>query len=446
MSSRWGMVLGALLLVVLTAWGARHVYAVVHPDLDPGHRFTVVYAVAFVILCWQTVLALSERPYVTSAEQAQALDQLRVVANVPIYNEDPAALKETIASLLDQTRLPQVIHAVNDGSTQVDYAEVRAWAETAAAERGVELTWYDKPNGGKRSAQVVTFSSTPEADIYLTVDSDAVLDERALEEGLKPFADPEVTSVAGVVQALNNRANLLARLTDLWFVMGQMTDRSSLSTMGSVLVNSGPLALYRAQVVRDHLHTYASEEFLGRRVEFSDDSMLTLFCLCAGKTVQQPTAFAFTLMPETLDHHLRQYLRWMRGAFIRSFWRFRYLPTNRYAYWAHLAGWVQTLVSLWVFIALFVVGAARDPGSVPPLLLIPVLVGYGQALRYFSARRSDEPTWSRVLTVVLSPLASLWAFFGLRLVRLYAIATCRRTGWGTRESVEVALARPVGAS
>ena len=297
----------------------------------------------------------------------------------------------------------------------------------------------DKPNGGKRSAQVATFAGVPEADVFLTVDSDALLDSRAVEEGLKPFADPTVMCVAGVVLALNDRANLLARLTDLWFVVGQLTDRSSLSAMNSVLVNSGPLAMYRADVIREHLHAYTNETFMGRRVEFSDDSMLTLYCLLRGKAVQQPTAFAFTLMPEKVSHHLRQYLRWMRGAFIRSIWRFRYLPVNRYAYWAHLLGWTQMILGLWVFVALFVVGGVAQPSSLPWLLFVPVAVGYGQALRYLSVHRSDQSRWSQVATVALSPIATLWAFFVLRAVRLYGIATCRKTGWGTRQSVEVSM-------
>ena len=433
--------LGAVLFFALALWAARHAVTVADLAAGQAHKFALVFLVAFVILSFQTVLAVAERAWTVTAEQADELAQLVVAVNIPIYNEDPPAVQETIASLLDQTRLPQVIHAVNDGSNPdlADYTQVKAWAEAACADRGVTFLWVDKPNGGKRSAQVATFAGVPEADVFLTVDSDALLDSRAVEEGLKPFADPTVMCVAGVVLALNDRANLLARLTDLWFVVGQLTDRSSLSAMNSVLVNSGPLAMYRADVIREHLHAYTNETFMGRRVEFSDDSMLTLYCLLRGKAVQQPTAFAFTLMPEKVSHHLRQYLRWMRGAFIRSIWRFRYLPVNRYAYWAHLLGWTQMILGLWVFVALFIVGGVIQPSSLPWLLFVPVAVGYGQALRYLSVHRSDQSRWSQVATVALSPIATLWAFFVLRAVRLYGIATCRKTGWGTRQSVEVSM-------
>jgi hyaluronan synthase len=210
--------------------------------------------------------------------------------------------------------------------------------------------------------------------------------------------------------------------------------------MGAVLVNSGVLAAYRADLVVDNLDGYLNETFFGRRVEFSDDSMLTIYALQRGRAVQQPSAFAFTAMPENLSHHLRQFTRWMRGAWIRSWWRFKYLPLKHYAYWGHLIGWIQMALSTVIFSLLFVVWPVASQSFDPTLLLIPVIVGYGQSLRYLSFRRSDERLRSQLLTFALAPVAVLWAFFVLRVVRWYAIATCLRTGWGTRTAgVEVAL-------
>lgn len=244
-------------------------------------------------------------------------------------------------------------------------------------------------------------------------------------------------SVAGVVLAANARKNLLTRLTDLWFVTGQLVDRSAASTMGSVLVNSGPLAAYRGPVVREHLTSYLGETFFGRPVEFSDDSMLTIFALTRGRAVQQPTAFALTAMPENLSHHLRQYVRWMRGAFIRSWWRFKYLPLGGFAFWNHVLAWVQMLISSMLFVCLFLLAPIAAGTISPILLLVPLVIGLAQALRYLSIRRSDESLGSQLFTLSLSPIATLWAFFVLRFVRWYGTLTCLRTGWGTRETVEI---------
>jgi hyaluronan synthase len=440
------MLLGAaIVFAALTVWAIRHALSALTIVEGRSVQFATIYMLAFVLLLWQTVLYTLEQPKKVTPRQAEQLNRLRVAVPVPVYNEDPGYLIKCLTSILTQDRLPQIVYVVDDGST-VDYADVEEWFFLKAAHVGVEAYWARTENGGKRHAQghAVRALEGRGVDIYVTVDSDANLAPDAIEELLKPLADPKVQSVAGIVLAENNRKNLLTRFTDLWFVTGQLVDRSAMSTMGGVLVNSGVLAAYRAEVVEDNLDGYLNETFYGKSVEFSDDSMLTIYALQRGKAVQQPTAYAFTAMPENLSHHLRQYTRWMRGAFIRTWWRFKYLPMNNYAFWGHLIGWVQMMLSTVIFAVLFIYHPAVTHRILPELILIPVLVGYGQALRYLSFRRSDESLASQLLTYVLSPVAMLWSFFVLRIVRWYAMATCwsaleKPSSWGTRQNgVEVA--------
>lgn len=434
----------ATISVMLLLWAVGHLYDVVLliASGEMRGRFTIVFAIAFAVLAWNTLLGYFERPYKVDEAEATRLRQLYVTVPVPAYNEDPNALAGCVRSLLRQTRRPDHVFVVDDGST-VSYGDLETMLRREAEAVGVKFTWRRVINAGKRHAQALVFSEDRRADVFVTVDSDSFLSETAIDEVLKPLADPRVGSVAGIVLALNNQRNLLSRLTDLWFVVGQLTDRSGLSVMGSVLVNCGPLAAYRADLIRRHVSGYLTETFAGRRVEFSDDSMLTLYALADGyRAVQQPSAHAFTLMPEKLSHHLRQYLRWMRGATIRSFWRFRYLPVNGYAYWAHLVGWLQMILGTVVFTALVVSGIFTNAALVPALFLVPIAVGYAQALRYLQLKRSDETTRSQLMTFAISPIATLWAFVVLRAVRWYGMATCMKTGWGTRtKGVEVAVAQ-----
>lgn len=426
-----------IIFAALTLWGIRHIASTMVTWHGHGTQFATIYAIAFLILVWQTVLYTMERPRRVTNRQQSQLNRLRVCVPIPLYNEDPGYLLKCLRSIVNQTRLPQWIYVVDDGS-KIGYDEERLWIEDVCSTLGIRLTWIRTPNGGKRHAQGHAFRGTAgEIDVYVTVDSDANLAPDAIEELLKPLIDQKVQSVAGIVLAENNRKNLLTRFTDLWFVVGQLVDRSAMSTMGAVLVNSGVLAAYRAPLILDNLDGYLNETFFGRRVEFSDDSMLTIYALQRGKAVQQPSAFAFTAMPENLSHHLRQYLRWMRGAFIRTWWRFKYLPLNGYAYWAHFMGWVQMMLSTTIFIVLFIVYPTLNLHFDPLLLLIPMLIGYGQGLRYLSFRRSDESLWSQLLTFALAPVSLMWSFFVLRVVRWYAMATCLKTGWGTRQDVEV---------
>jgi hyaluronan synthase len=363
---------------------------------------------------------------------------------MPVFNEDPGYLRLGLESMLRQTRKPDSVHVVDDGSTSGDYAEVRTWWEQAAATAGIATTWQRTLNAGKRHAQAAAVRVSPEADIYITVDSDSCLAPNAVEEILLPFGRPKVQSAAGIVLATNHRTNLLTRVTDLWFVTGQLTDRSALSTMGSVLVNSGPLAAYRAGVIRDNLGSYLNETFMGRPVMFSDDSLLTLYALLRGRTVQQPSAIVFTALPEQFGHFSRMYMRWMRGSTIRSAWRMRYLPITGYAYWAHLLRWFQVALSTAVLGWLIIVEPAMY-GHTPPasFLIVPFAIGWAQALRYLGIIRSDERIRSRCLTWLLMPLAVVSAWTVLRAMRWYGIATCARTGWGTRQNGAEVTLEPV---
>jgi hyaluronan synthase len=419
-------------------WAIRHIRA------DFGAAGGAVpsawpYSIVFLLLAWQMTACFLEQPY---RRRRGATEGLVTVVAVPVYNEDQALLGDCLESLLSQSRRPDRIVVVDDGS-DADLTLVRQRFETAARFAGVQTSWIRcDTNRGKRHAQVEAFRRTPEADIYITVDSDAILDYRAIAEGVKPFADPDVTSVAGILLLANSRKNLITRTSELWYVTSELVDRSAQSAMHCVLVNTGTFALYRAGVIRKHLTAYENERFFGRPVQFSDDSMLTLYALLEGKTVQQPTALGFTAMPENLSHHTRQYLRWMRGMTIRTFWRFRYLPVRSYIYWVHFARWVQAIITVPLFVAAFVVDPVRIHRFPPGLLLIPLLLCYGRSLRYLTIRRYDEPPWSQLVTYLTAPLVAVWTCTVLRVLWWYAMATCLKTGWGTRQHVEVVLEEP----
>ena len=360
-----------------------------------------------------------------------------VVALVPVYNEDPAALRRCLRSFFEQTRRPDVVAVVDDGSTAADYADVRAWFSATAAAAGVVGLWTRTENRGKRHAQVRGLEMAGEADIVITVDSDSILDRRAVRNGLVPFADPKVQSVAALILTTNYRGSLLARWMDVSCLGLQLFERSAFSRFRAVMVNSGGCALYRAAVVRDNVDAYLGETILGRPVQFSDDSMLTLFALRRGRAVQREDCFAFTLMPTGFDHHVRQQLRWMRGSFIRSIWRMRYLPLDRAAYWLHLVKWVLYALVTATLVALVVDGTLFDWRTIASGLAAAVALYVSAVLRYALVVRSDQSAAQRVLTLATAPVAAVWGLTVLRVLRWYAIATFVRTGWGTRDEIEV---------
>jgi hyaluronan synthase len=265
-----------LLIGVLVA--GRHLYQNYLAVTGGGHEFAFLWTLTFLPLVWHVALSWFERPFTVTQEQAEQLARLRVTLNVPVFNEDETALRTALQSVLNQTRPVDRVQVVNDGSTEnvEQLMAVRAWwLAQADGYPATRLEWIDLPNAGKRRAQVTTFRDD-DADVFATMDSDTVLDSRCVAEGLKPFARPDITSVASVILAYNNRT-LWVRVTDTWLLAFQLTVRGAMSKLGCVLVNNGNFALYRAEVVRKAIPCYEGEQFLGHPVEFSDDSLLTLF-------------------------------------------------------------------------------------------------------------------------------------------------------------------------
>ena len=249
---RWRFALALPVFFILLVWLAHHALNVQRLVTGHGGQFTVMWLIVFGSLLWHVTLAWSERPFVVKSTREQfGLDRLRVVVNVPVYNEDPATLRIVLAALMTQTRMPQVISVVDDGSAN-PIADVRDWFLDRApdfAARGTELSWIRTVNRGKRHAQLETLRSTS-SDIFITTDSDTVAAPNAIEEGLKPFARRNVTSVASMVLAYNHKS-MFVRLTDAWLMTFQTTVRAAMGRLGCVLVNSGNFSLYRTPIIND---------------------------------------------------------------------------------------------------------------------------------------------------------------------------------------------------
>jgi hyaluronan synthase len=398
-----------------------------------AHLLMGTLAVLFVLTLIQFVIAMFERPYALTPAQQARVDRLKVAVNIPVYNEDPLVLDRVLYALFSQTRLPDRVDVVDDGSTS-DYSDIRAyWLRHHPS--AVQFSWVWQPNQGKKRAQARTFARAG-ADIFVTLDSDSTLERSAFMEALKPFADRRVQSVAGIELAWNCRKNWLTRLNSTRSLIWQMLSCSAQSAAGDVLVNRGTFALYRANVIRENLSAYVNETFFGRRVDLGDDAALTLFARARGRAVQQPTAIQFAMYPETLSHHFRQWTRWMRGSTIRTFWRIRYLSIASYSWWF-------TVINLWTYAAAtatVIVCVALWPQSrffAATTAAASVGWSYVMAVRIFAITRSDESWLARLVAFAITPAVAAWSILVLRPLRMYGIATCLHQKWVTRHIVEV---------
>jgi hyaluronan synthase len=426
----------AATILVIAAWAYYRTISI--DEALHGHDSSAfLWTALFLAAGHQIAFSWFDGPFTVVPQDQLQLDGLSVTVNVPLYNEDPEVIDRTIYSLFRQSRLPNRIQVVDDGSTASDYADIRDYW-LGHVPPGVEFSWVRTRNGGKRHAQAVTFRGDHDADIFGTLDSDTALARNAIEEGLKPFADRRVQSVAGVEVAYNAHTNLLTRVSSIRQIAWQMTQCSVLSMAGCILVNRGTFALYRAPVILDNLNVYLNEQFLGKAVNYSDDSLLTLFALKRGRTVQQLTSFQLPMYPENADHALRQWIRWMRGSTIRNFWRLRYLPVFSYGWLISILSWWQFVISGLAYLLVFVVRPSEGHYSIAPVLIV-LLSSYLVAMRNLLISRSDHSPAQQLDTWLLSPLNLAWSLVVLRPLRIYGTLTVGNNRWGTRGQVEVTI-------
>jgi hyaluronan synthase len=399
-----------------------------------------VYGVLVVLLLGSKLLMSQRRTARRVAPPAgQGHAPLDLVAVVPFFNEDPELLAGCLRSLLAQSRRPRVIYVVDDGSTDPRAAEIVLQLAASAQADGVDVRPVSQTcNRGKREALAVAFRAEPDADAYVTVDSDTYLEPNAIAELVAELDDERVKAATGLVLALNGGRNLLTRMIDVRYVNAFLFDRAAHSAVGAVLCTCGSLSVYRAEVVHRYLDDFLDQRFLGTKAVFGDDRRLTNYALKEGRVVLARRAIAHTAVPERLSHYLRQQVRWNKSFFRESIWAIGNLPLRHPGFVLsslELLSWIvfTTMMVLALLVAPWVTG-----GSVLVIYLgYVLLMALLRSVRYLDLPDSVVRTTGRWQGLAVSPLYGLLNLVVLLPLRAYSLATLRDGSWGTRRDVEV---------
>ncbi|MGW4803278.1 glycosyltransferase family 2 protein [Kitasatospora sp. NPDC004272] len=341
----------------------------------------------------------------------------RVVAIVPAYEEDPQLLDDTLRALLRQTRPVDEIHVVDDGSARYpvrpfDHPRVR---------------FHRQDNAGKRRAQAAVLAELRPAewDFVLTVDSDSVADDDALEHLLRAMSDPRVTAATGVVLTRNHRQNALTRVVDLNIGTSCLLSRASRSLFGVVETTSGALSLYRAPVLFDNLADYVTSGTSG------DDRRLTMYAQLRGRVVAVHDALVHSVMPHTLRGTFQQRVRWGKSAWAalpfavtNLSWGQLFFPLLAVVQWTALPALAAVLLT----------GALLRPHPPNPWAVAAsyLFVRYLEAAQYV-LQRPGLPLRARLLRLLwAAPADVLLTLLVLYPAKYWALCRIRHWGWHTR--------------
>lgn len=338
----------------------------------------------------------------------------RVVAIVPVYEEKSERVHQVVWSLINQTRPPEHIFVIDDGS-EIPLVKFRHPL----------VTWLRQENAGKRHAQARALAEfgPDDYDLILTVDSDSVFDLDAIEHLLRPFSDERIMATTAMIYTENWRTNLMTRLTDINLQISCLQMRMLRAWMGIVSPTSGAIAVYRPWIFFDNLEDYLTSGNIG------DDRRLSFYALMKGQVVTVNEAACETHLPETPRGIFKQRTRWAKSAWLGApfvITNMRPLVVFFYCYPLVFAlMWPFTVAFLsWLWIAFGV-----------PTLIYGVFFWFVTAFAMAGAAYAQRPSMSlgqKAIQVALSLAYPIWGLLLLRVSGYKALLTVRDQAWGTR--------------
>jgi diguanylate cyclase (GGDEF)-like protein len=344
-----------------------------------------------------------------------------VTVVVPAYNEEPTLLYECLRSLDRQDYPSYEVIVVDDGSRNRE--ELLPIGEEFSAERFRVLL--GAQNLGKRHCQAVVFNEA-RGDVIVTVDSDTVLAVDGLQKIVRRLADPRVGAVTGNVKVSNASENFLTRLISYRYWSAFNQERAAQSLFRVVMCASGPFSAYRRLIIDRVAERYVSQRFLGEACTFGDDRHLTNLVLDLGYgVVYDIDAIAYTDVPNTLRRYLRQQVRWNKSFYREVLWTARFAHRHHPYLTADL-----TLQAVLPFMLLGALGTMAyqaifiDIGHLWQYVVVLVAIGLLRA-SYGLFRTRSPGFLSFTIYGVIHILLLIPA-------RLYALATIRKSHWGTR--------------
>lgn len=293
----------AAVWVLGSTWISRPWIAELDDAVGPVLAWTVVTLIAYlpggVVAFLAASLLMDRQPPLPNTAPTAA-----VTVIIAARNEE-RAMQRTLESIArsDHAGAVHVILADN-GSTDGTVAEATSHAERL----GLPLTVVHEATPGKANALNAALPQVT-TDLVVTVDADTLLHREALRRltARLEAAPSDTDAVAGTVLVRNSRVNLLTRMQEWDYYLGIAAVKRMQGLYQATLVAQGAFSLYRTDALR---------AVGGWPDAIGEDIVLTWRLMEGGRRVYfEPTAVAFTDVPEGVRHFMRQRARWARGMF-----------------------------------------------------------------------------------------------------------------------------------
>lgn len=289
-----------------------------HLNNTPGGSLYLLFTRMFIyvniiVFLWRVMLYWGYKPAPTLSDAKLP----RVTVIMPAYNEGKCVLK-TLRSILknDYPVEKLQILAINDGSAD----DTLEWMKMACDEAKGRIKLINFPkNRGKRAA-IYEGVRMGNGSIFITIDSDSIIERQAIRRLVSPFADPTVGAVAGNVRVMNRRQGIIPKMLEVSFAYSFDFIRAGQSMVNAVLCTPGALSAYRKKAVIKDMTPWLNQTFLGKPATIGEDRAITNLVLKNGYDVRfQSNSIVYTIVPTGFKQLCKMYLRWARSNVRETF-------------------------------------------------------------------------------------------------------------------------------
>ncbi|RXN10240.1 hyaluronan synthase 1 [Labeo rohita] len=388
---------------------------------------------------------------------------------ISAYQEDPAYLRECLQSVRALQYPPELLRIVMvvDGNSEDDrymmemFREVFAdqdpgcyiwqnnyhsWKPTvpeggAAEANGVVFEDHQRLEvetlirtkkcvcimqkwGGKREVMYTAFKALGSSVDYIQVcDSDTKLDPLATVELCKVLeSNQKYGAVGGDVMILNLRDSYISFMSSLRYWMAFNIERSCQSFFDCVSCISGPLGLYRNDLLQQFLESWYNQKFLGTHCTFGDDRHLTNRMLSMGyATKYTARSKCYTETPAQFLRWLNQQTRWTKSYFRE--WLYNAMWWHKHHLWMTYESIVSGIFPFFVTATIIKLFWAASLWDILWVLCCIQLIGLVKAAYACILRQN--------IVMVFMSLYSVLYMTSLLPAKYFAIITMNKSSWGT---------------
>ncbi len=219
---------------------------------------------------------------------------------IPGHNEADS-IEQCVLSLAEQTFQDFEIVCVSDGSTDETYKIMQRLQREGKVDKIAECAI----RGGKSSA-INLGMRLASGDIVIVIDCDCSFERTAIEELLRPFADPKMGAVGGSILVRNGEKSITASLQAIEYMVAIQLGRTALDIFGQLAIISGAFGAFRREAF---MHVGMMDPGPG---EDGDITMrLRLYGYKIGFALR---SVAYTDVPVHMYNLIMQRKRWERDA------------------------------------------------------------------------------------------------------------------------------------